>query len=98
MSGSTALKTCPCEGFRHQERRAGSQGRKVKPRNMPKPLPAVCRPVPPGFWPQVGRTVPERAAALSKHSATTVCSESSLACALMASDSSSNQQMLLEII
>ena len=47
--------------------------------------------------PRMG-ALPERAAALSKHPTTAARSESSLAWVLMASDFSSNRQMLLEII
>lgn len=100
MSGSVALKTCRCEGLRHLEksRKSRTEGRTKKhAQNKSLSLPYLsqyCL----ASGPRLRATMPERVAALSKHSITTVCSESSLACALMASDSSSNRQMLLEII
>ena len=99
MSGSVVLKTCPCEGFRLQERRIGCQGQKVEARNMPKTSTSPCciAQCCLASGPRLGG-LPERAAALSKHPTTTVRSESSLAWVLMASDFSSNRQMLLEII
>ena len=53
VSGLVVLKTCPCEGFRLQERRTGCQGQKVEPRNMPQMSTSPCCMLP-GFWSPVG--------------------------------------------